>query len=86
MTGDETPEAPAGEGGTVEVERTGIALVHKDERIVAAERSKAWLRPDDDRVVHYYFPVEIEVVGHGGLDALWEKLADELRKEFETFS
>jgi hypothetical protein len=46
------------------VTRTGIALVHKGELILPAAGSEAEgeLVADDARaVVHYYFPVEIEV-------------------------
>ncbi|HWE37629.1 MAG TPA: hypothetical protein VG406_13760 [Isosphaeraceae bacterium] len=80
MTGDDNPSpGPPAEG--VEVERTGIALVHENERIIAAEGSKAWLGAGDANAVHYYFPVEIEVVGAGDLDALWEMISQALQRE-----
>lgn len=46
------------------VSRTGIALVHEGELILpaAGSEAEAELVGDDARaVVHYYFPVEIEV-------------------------
>jgi hypothetical protein len=80
---DETEfPGPTAEGD--EVAQTGIVLVHAHDRIIADEKSKALLRRDEADVVHYHFPVEIEVVGSGGLENLWEPLFDALRKEFEA--
>ncbi|MFD7080691.1 hypothetical protein ACFYXV_20165 [Streptomyces sp. NPDC002181] len=47
------------------VDRTGIALVHEGEYIVPAPGSEAVVsrRSDAGQVVHYHFPVEVEVVG-----------------------
>ncbi|MFS8197508.1 hypothetical protein ACLVWQ_02355 [Streptomyces sp. CWNU-52B] len=63
---DGFPAAPAGshEAGD-RVERTGIALVHEGEYIVPAPGSAAAVshRSDAGQVVHYHFPVEVEVVG-----------------------
>ena len=64
MSTEQSPN-PGMETGT-RVERTGIALVHQGEYIVPAAGSAAELvqvpaagGPD----VHYFFPVEIELVG-----------------------
>jgi hypothetical protein len=57
------------EGGqAARVVRTGIALVHEGELVLPAVGSEAAaeLVAHDERVViHYYFPVEIEVRGGG---------------------
>ncbi|MFJ5302579.1 hypothetical protein [Streptomyces sp. NPDC088350] len=46
------------------VERTGIALVHEGEYIVPKAGSEAVISPEGDSgVIHYYFPVQVEVVG-----------------------
>jgi hypothetical protein len=45
------------------VDRTGIALVHEGEYIVPQPGSEAVLSAHDTTVVHYYFPVRVEVVG-----------------------
>jgi len=59
---DATSEAT----GTV-VERTGIALVHEGETIVRpAPGSEAGLKPvgvQQGSDVHFYFPIEVVVVG-----------------------
>jgi hypothetical protein len=50
----------------VRVRRSGIALVHEGELILPAAGSQAQADRvvDDDRaVIHYHFPVEIEVRG-----------------------
>ncbi|HKE86166.1 MAG TPA: hypothetical protein VKB50_20540 [Vicinamibacterales bacterium] len=54
----------AGEGGAVRVEETGIALVHEGELIIPAAGSRAQAEraiADSRAVIHYHFPVEIEV-------------------------
>ncbi|MFC8509916.1 hypothetical protein ACFU3J_09885 [Streptomyces sp. NPDC057411] len=58
------PDEPAATGGD-RVERTGIALVHEGEYILPAPGSEAVVshRGDAGQVVHYHFPVEVEVVG-----------------------
>ena len=54
------------------VTRTGIALVHEGELILPAAGSEAEgerVADDARAVVHYYFPVEIEVrAGIGSVD------------------
>ncbi|GAA2773926.1 hypothetical protein [Streptomyces showdoensis] len=67
MTSSETADdgsVPATRAGD-RVERTGIALVHEGEYIVPAPGSEAVVdrRSDAGQVVHYHFPVEVEVVG-----------------------
>jgi hypothetical protein len=71
----------------VRVERAGIVLVDRGEVIGPAPDSEAELVPLDDQVVvHYHFPVEIEVAGAAepvdadtvAERALW-RLAEELR-------
>jgi hypothetical protein len=57
---------------------TGLAVVHEGELVLPAAGSEAVAErvADDDRaVIHYHFPVEIEVVGAGvAVDP--ERLAD----------
>jgi hypothetical protein len=49
------------------VRATGIALVHKGERIWAEDDAQAELAADGTlAVVNYHFPVEIEVRGGSG--------------------
>ncbi len=51
-------------GHAARVERTGIALVHEGELILPAAGSEAQARQvaeDAQSVIHYHFPVEIEV-------------------------
>jgi hypothetical protein len=69
----------AGDGNrAARVRRTGLALVHEGELVLPAAGSEAEAErvADDARaVVHYHFPVEIEVVGAGAVvDA--DRLAD----------
>lgn len=66
------------------VERTGIALVHAGERIYAPEEAMAVLAPDRDRVVHYYFPVEIEVLGLGSHEAFAARIYEALQREISA--
>jgi hypothetical protein len=55
------------------VERSGLAVVHRGERIVATPGSAAVLSPDSaDRAAHYYFPVEVVVVGDIGEEVAWQ--------------
>jgi hypothetical protein len=71
------------------VGRTGIALVHQGELILPAAGSTAQaeqVEADARTVVHYYFPVEIEVYGDGEkidqdaiVDRTLELLAEKLR-------
>jgi hypothetical protein len=53
-----------GDGGAVRVDETGIALVHEGEVILPAAGSEAQAEraiADSRAVIHYHFPVEIEV-------------------------
>ncbi len=68
------------------VERTGLALVHEGERIVAAPDAVAALAAAPAQIVNYYFPVEIEVVGAGGAEALAEQIYDALQRELGALS
>jgi hypothetical protein len=59
--------APDG-AGAARVTRTGIALVHEGEIVLPAAGSDAQAEQvaDDARAsIHYFFPVEIEVVAGG---------------------
>ena len=70
----------------VRVRETGIALVHEGEYILPAPDSEAEIEPADvslHTVINYYFPVEIEIVGHLPDDereaieaSIWGKLFD----------
>jgi hypothetical protein len=54
--------------GPVKVTRTGIALVHEGEIVLPAagsEAQAAQVGEDARASIHYYFPVEIEVVAGG---------------------
>ena len=58
-------KVPAFEGGG-RVRETGIALVHEGEYILPASDSEAVIEPagtGGERVVNYYFPVEIVIAG-----------------------
>jgi hypothetical protein len=50
------------------VQKTGIALVHQGEYILPAAGSEAQVADNgpagSGQTVHYYFPIEVEVVGH----------------------
>jgi hypothetical protein len=63
------------DGDAVQVTREGIALVHYGEIISAAPDAEAAGEPydDPDRVVHYHFPVHVEVHVHGR-DAIEEAI------------
>jgi hypothetical protein len=84
------------------VETTGIALVHEGEYVVPAPGSSASVSsepsggpdlppalsegPDE---VHYWFPVEIEVVGNldpGVADAIVTRVYEELERELSSRS
>ena len=57
-----------GSNGPAKVTRTGIALVHEGEIVLPAAGSEAQATQvgEDARAsIHYYFPVEIEVVAGG---------------------
>lgn len=60
--------ADIGGKGAARVTRTGIALVHEGEVVLPAAGSEAQATQvsDDARsTIHYYFPVEIEIVSGG---------------------
>ena len=66
---------------------TGIALLHKGDRIWAEPEVQAELGPEDARtMVHYHFPVEIEVRGGASIDMdeiaryVYERLARRLKE------
>lgn len=65
------------------VERTGLALVHEGERIIAAPDAVAALTDAPAQIINYYFPVEIEVVG---TEALAEQIYDALQRELGALS
>jgi hypothetical protein len=55
-------------GDVTRVRRTGLAIVHEGEWVVSTPDSAAELEAmagDRQAVVHYHFPVEIEVVSAG---------------------
>ena len=65
-------------GRAARVRRTGLALMHEGELVLpaAGSEAEAELVADDDRaVIHYHFPVEVEVVG-AGAEVDPERLAD----------
>ena len=83
MATEQSPN-PGTETGT-RVERTGIALVHQGEYIVPAAGSAAELAqgqatggPD----IHYFFPVEIELVGELD-DAMGGRVAAQVFAELD---
>jgi hypothetical protein len=85
------------------VERSGIALVHEGEYIGPDPSSSVLIVPTtyadssrstqdgsdepDDREVHYYFPIEVEVIGSadaGVVDAVAARVFDELQREMAS--
>ncbi len=70
------------------VRRSGIALVHEGEFIMPTPGSEAEIEPvevGDQRVINYYFPVEIVIVGSLPEEErelierrIWERLAGAL--------
>jgi hypothetical protein len=66
------------------VERTGLALVHEGERIIAADEALAALTPAGGAIVNYYFPVEVEIIGAGTADALAEQIYAALQQELDA--
>ncbi|MGX2998577.1 hypothetical protein JNUCC64_30660 [Streptomyces sp. JNUCC 64] len=78
----------AREPGT-RVERTGIALVHEGEYVVAAPGAEAEFTDGGGGgpVVEYHFPVEIEVVGtvdEAVVRQVTERVFEELRRELSS--
>jgi hypothetical protein len=51
------------------VERDGLAVVHRGEKIVAAPGSEAVLTSHGGGDVHYHFPVHVVMVGDLGAQA-----------------
>jgi hypothetical protein len=99
MDGGADPPPASG----VRVERTGIALVHEGDYIGpelpstalvspvtgAAEPDPAADRADGpgDREVHYYFPIDVEVVGSsdpGVIEAVVARVFEELQREMAS--
>jgi len=68
------------------VERTGLALVHEGERIFPAPDALAQLTAIDSKVVNYYFPVEIEIIGVELTTALEERIYTALHQAFEALA
>jgi hypothetical protein len=65
------------------VERTGIALVHEGEYIVPAPGSEAVIGAEaftGGQVIHYHFPVEVEVIGDLGESQI-RRVADQVYRE-----
>lgn len=72
------------------VRRTGLALVHEGEFIRPARDSEAEIEPvemNGQRVINYYFPVEIVIVGSLPEaerelieNRIWERLSDVLAR------
>lgn len=76
--------------GAARVESSGIALVHEGELIVPAPGGVADLVPaagggsrEGPTEVHYWFPVQVEVVGldDATADAVVARVFDELGRE-----
>jgi hypothetical protein len=82
---------PGFQGGG-RVDRTGLAVVHEGEYIVPAPGSEAVVAPEAEeagRVVNYYFPVEIEVVGELGpehMEAVAQYVYDDLTNQLDGTS
>ena len=58
------------------VERDGLAVVHRGEKIVAAPGSEAVLTSHVGGDVHYHFPVHVVMVGDLGEEAKQQIQAD----------
>lgn len=82
---------PSFQGGG-RVERTGLALVHEGEYVVPAAGSEAEIAPAAEqagRVVNYYFPVEVEIVGELGpehMEAVAQYVYDDLVNQLDGSS
>jgi hypothetical protein len=79
--------------GAARVEQTGIALVHEGELVLPAPGARAgFSRSDGDSdgvgptEVHYWFPVQIEVVGldEATAGAVVTRVFEELGRELEN--
>jgi hypothetical protein len=81
---DNGENVEAGVGGRgARVRRTGIALVHEGELVLPAAGSEAEAEAvlgDDRAVVHYHFPVEVEVRGAPEGPDLHELIEQRLRR------
>lgn len=75
------------------VERTALALIHEGELVVPAPGAEARLTPTElaadegPAEVHYWFPVQIEVVGLDEQTAggVVQRVFDELQQELESW-
>lgn len=82
---------PGFDGGG-RVERTGLAVVHEGEYIVPAPGSEATVALEAEetgRVVNYYFPVEVEIVGELGpehMEAVAQYVYDDLTNQIDGAS
>lgn len=79
--------------GAARVERTGIALVHEGELVLPAPDAQARLVPAPAGggtgvvgEVHYWFPVQVEVVGldDAATAAVAAQVLDELGRELRS--
>jgi hypothetical protein len=80
--------------GAARVEQTGIALVHEGELVVPAPGARAGFSGADGDTggdggpteVHYWFPVQIEVVGldEATAGAVVARVFEELGRELEN--
>jgi hypothetical protein len=91
MADGNKPDRGGASGGPWKrVGRTGIALVHKGELILPAAGSEAQaeqVEADSRTVVHYYFPVEIEVSNDAPRideDAIVDRALDLLAEKLRT--
>ena len=65
------------------VERTGWEVVGNGQIIWAAGDTPPQLALQGATVVHYYFPVEIEVIGPGPAEALMEQIYAAIQQGLE---
>jgi hypothetical protein len=78
--------------GAARVERTGIALVHEGELVVPASDAGATFSGFDGgpgegpSEVHYWFPVQVEVIGldDATAGAIVARVFEELGRELEN--
>jgi hypothetical protein len=77
-------------GQAARIMRTGIALVHEGELVLPAAGSAVeaeQVAEDARTVVHYHFPVEIEVLSAGGtidVDAIVDRTLSRLAEGLEN--
>lgn len=76
------------EDETVRVDETGIALLHAGNVVMAAPGAEVVGHAIDDpnRVVHYHFPVHVEVAHHdlGTIERAIERRLNALADGFES--